>query len=327
MGEGRKRAPARLELKPPIGRLFTLLRPMEPRRRREPFDSPDHLFQIKWDGVRALAFLENGRIRLQNRSGAPRTAQYPELQQLAGLVKAGEAVLDGEIVVLENGRPSFPRVIQRDFCRAVRSIKALARTLRCTYCLFDILYLDGEDLTGRPLQERLEILASIARSEPPLYLNESFAGGLSLYHRVEELELEGIVAKEKRSPYLAGRKSDYWLKIKPRRRQLCVAGGLALKRGAAGSLLLGGYRDGELLYIGRAGSGLSRRDLLLLSDYAAAHRREAPPFSNPPRGAEYLWLEPRLTVVVEFAEWTGGLRLRAPVVAGFSERPPEEARL
>jgi DNA ligase D-like protein (predicted ligase) len=327
VGGGKKRAPGLLKLEPPIGQFFTLIKPMEPQARREPFDSPGHFFQLKWDGVRILAFKDGSSIMLQNRKGRPRTEQYPELQRLAALVRAEDALLDGEVVVMEHGRPSFARVIQRDFCRREGAIKALARVSSVTYCLFDLLYLAGEDLTRRPLEERLRLLGEAVEAAPPVYLNENFYDGVALYRRLEELGLEGIVAKEKSSPYLIGQKSAYWQKIKPRRRQLCVAGGLTVKGGAVGALLLGAYRDGDLLYIGRAGSGLSRRDLLLLQKLAAAHRVQEPPFLNPPRGAEYVWLEPRLTVLIEYAEWTGDLRLRAPVVAGFSDRPPEEARL
>lgn len=317
----------RLKLSPPIGRLFSLLRPMEPRPGEGPFDNPGYFFQIKWDGVRMLAFWEAGRVSLQNRKGHRRTEQYPELQALGELIKAKEALFDGEVVVMEGGKPSFPRVIQRDFCRKGRSIAALAKARPCTYCLFDLLYLDGEDLTGRPLRERLEILTGIVKSESPVYLNENFSEGTALYRQVEKLGLEGIVAKMKESPYLLGQKTGHWLKIKPRRRLLCIVGGLTVSGGAVGALLLGGLRGDDLLYIGRAGSGLSRQDLITLRDYAARHAVPEPPFVNPPREKGRLWLEPRLTVHIEFAEWTGDMRLRAPTVTGFSNRPPEEAHL
>lgn len=325
--KGKKRAPAQPELKPPIGSFFSLLKPMEPQAAPEPFDSDEHFFQVKWDGVRMLAFIEREQVALQNRRGRCRTAQYPELQQLRELVRAGDALLDGEVVAMEEGKPSFARVIQRDFATRERSIRTMMKTIPCIYCLFDILYLDGEDLTSRPLCERLEILAGIVQNGPLLYLNENFDDGVALYRKAEEFSLEGIVAKEKTSPYMFGRKSVSWLKIKPRRRLLCVVGGLTVKGGSIAALLLGGYRDGELLYIGRAGSGLSRRDLLQLRDYAGDHAAPASPFVNPPRGAGMKWLQPRLTVMIEFAEWTAGLSLRAPVVVGFSRRPPEEARL
>ena len=162
---------------------------------------------------------------------------------------------------------------------------------------------------------------------PPLYLNENFQEGRALYREIEQAGLEGIVAKKKKSPYRSGKKSGDWLKIKPRRRQLCVVGGLTMPGGSVGALLLGAYRDGELLYIGKASAGLAESELLLLRDYALENAAAKPYFSNPPRERDYLWLKPYLTVLIEFAEWTANLRLRAPVVIGFSNRPPVEALL
>jgi len=300
---------------------------MEPVSRKEPLNSDAYLYQIKWDGVRILALVEQYRVILKNRKGKLRTEQYPELQKLVGLIRAKSAVLDGEVVALAGGKPSFARVIQRDFCRREQAIRALLRQIPCTYCLFDLLYLDGEDLTGRPIEERQRLLEEIVEAAPPVYPNENFYDGEILYRKIVEAELEGVVAKKKGSPYRSGQKSPDWLKIKPRRRQLCVVGGLTMPEGSVGALLLGAYRDGELLYIGRAGSGLKRKDLLLLRDYARQAGTTEPYFSNPPRGRDLLWLAPRLTVEIEFAEWTGDLRLRAPVVIGFSSRPPSEALL
>ena len=162
-----KRLPlARLELSAPLERHFGSIKPMEPRPAEAPFDDPEYVYQIKWDGIRILAFLEKGRVRLQNRKGRDRTAQFPELQHLAELIRSEEALLDGEVVVMEGGKPSFPRVIQRDFCKNERSILPLSRKLPCTYCLFDLLFLDGKDLTGEPLVERQQLLSEVAPSWP-----------------------------------------------------------------------------------------------------------------------------------------------------------------
>jgi len=312
---------------PPAGDFFTNLQPMEPVSKKEPFDSSAHIFQIKWDGVRILALVDQGQVILKNRTSKPRTKQYPELQKLAALVRVKSAILDGEVIAMGGGKPSFARVLRRDFCRREKMITALQRQIPCTYCLFDLLYLEGADLTGKPLEERLHLLSKIIEVKPPLYLNENFQEGRALYREIEQAGLEGIVAKKKKSPYRSGKKSGDWLKIKPRRRQLCVVGGLTMPGGSVGALLLGAYRDGELLYIGKASSGLAESDLLLLRDYALENAAAKPYFSNPPRERDYLWLKPYLTVLIEFAEWTANLRLRAPVVIGFSNRPPVEALL
>ncbi len=301
---------------------------MEPRSRPEPFDSPDHFFQIKWDGVRILAFKETGRLRLQNRRGRERTAQYPELQELQELAGVKELLLDGEVVVLgETGQPSFPRVIRRDFCTRPASIEQLSRELPCTYCVFDLLYLDGEDLSPRPLSERQKLLEQILGASPAVVITPNFSAGVALYRQVERRGLEGVVAKEKESPYLWGIKSERWLKVKPRREILCAVGGVVEKGGQVGALLLGAFRGEEFLYLGRAGSGLTARDAGLLRDLARTGAVPVPSFVNPPRDPGCCWLEPRLTVLVQYAEWTADLRLRAPVVAGFTTRPAAEAVL
>ncbi len=322
-----KRAPVFPEQPSPALEYYMNVRPMEPLSSKVPPAGSAYIYQIKWDGVRILALIEDGRVILKNRKGSMRTEQYPELQRAAELVKARNAVLDGEVVALTEGKPSFARVIRRDFCRREEAIRALQRQIPCTYCLFDLLYLEGADLALRPIEERHRLLKEVVEAALPLYLNDNFQDGGALYRQVEEAGLEGIVAKKKGSPYRGGRKSADWLKIKPRQRRLCVIGGLTMSRGSVGALLLGAYRDGELLYIGKAGSGLKDKDLLLLRDYARQDRAAEPGFSNPPRGKDLLWLKPRLTVQVEFAEWTADLRLRAPVVIGFTGRSPSEALL
>lgn len=309
----------------PAEKFFNALRPMEPLGKKEPFNSPDYLFQIKWDGVRIMSLIERRRVILKNRKGRPRTEQYPELQKLAELVETGNAILDGEVVALSGGKPSFARVLRRDLCRSEPLIRALQHQIPCTYCLFDLLFWNGSDLTGSPIEERQLLLEKIVKPVYPLYLNENFSDGKALYREIRQEELEGIVAKKKGSPYRIGEKSADWLKIKPRRRQLCVVGGLKMSGGSVGSLILGAYRDGELLYVGKAGSGLKRSDLLLLRDHVLQGAAGKSCFSNPPRGKDLYWLEPHLTVEIEFAEWTGDLKMRAPVVIGFTGRPPDEA--
>lgn len=274
-----------------------------------------------------LAFMDGGRVELQNRKGHCRTIQYPELLGLNRLIKAKEAVLDGEVVVMDQGKPSFPRVIQRDFLHHEQAIKRLARDQPSIYCLFDLIYLDGEDLTTLPLHIRLTRLAEITDSKAPLYLNENFQNGVNLYNRVINLGLEGIVAKKKESSYRLGVKTDDWVKIKPRTRRLCAVGGFSIKNNIVGSLLLGAWQKKDFLYIGRAGSGLSRKDLITLKQYAGEHAEKRPPFVNPPAGKGFVWVKPELTVNIDYMEWTSHLRLRAPVVAGFSARPPDEAIL
>ncbi len=139
--------------------------------------------------------------------------------------------------------------------------------------------------------------------------------------------MEGVVAKRIDSPYLPGRKSDYWLKIKVRRKRSCVVGGYSIKCGIPTALLLGIYRGEELLYIGRAGTGLRDQEWRKLAEFLPLLRQERPAFKNPPRGRQYCWIEPRLVVGVEFMEWTESFSLRAPVIIGFSKEDPKGCQL
>lgn len=338
------------------------IRPMEPvpappppppprlPPRGHPLTDPACAFQVKWDGVRMLAFLDGGRVRLQNRRLRERTAAYPELGALASRIDARRAVLDGEVVVLHEGRPSFPRVLQRELAGAPSA--RLAAALPASFAAFDLLYLDGEDLTGRPFWARQELLSRrVAAEEPPLHVTRNYDDGLSLWGAVVEQGLEGVVAKVRESPYVPGGRSRHWFKVKVRRRVECVLGGYTLMGGGPlpGALLVGLHRDdpgapaahpaapaghpaaspGRLTYIGRVGSGLDETTRAALAGRLPGLGRADPPFDPPPRlaGLACRWVEPVLTVLVDYAEWTEDLKLRAPSLAGFGRSAPEECRL
>ncbi len=302
--------------------------PMQPQPAGEPFHSNSHLFQLKWDGVRMLAFVTRDGVFLQNRRGRDKTLQYPELAVLKDFFSPEqECLLDGELVVLQQGVPSFSRILRRDFCRQEQKIKALTRKYPVIYCIFDIMFLSGDDLLSCPFSERQEILKTISFAGDLFYVNENFQDGLNLYEQVKAKGLEGVVAKEKDSLYLPGMRSRKWLKIKPRRQQLTVLGGMVVKNGLPASLLLGAYQDGSLLYVGRAGSGINSAVQQELKTAAAGLMAAEPPFENPPVLAGVVWLKPLLTVEAEFAEWTDNLKMRAPVIKGFSTLPPAEANL
>ncbi len=317
-----------LDLHAPLQQFFLRVRPMEPISAPQPVKRAGFISQIKWDGVRVLAFVTADGVRLQSRKGRERTLQYPEFQVLKEMVGAGEALIDGEAVALEAGYPRFSRIMERDSLRRESRIKWLSRHKPCTYCIFDLLFWKGEDLTTLPLYRRQEILSELfggLRGEKSIYLNDNFEDEELLFQQICARNLEGIVAKDIHSPYLIGRKSPYWQKIKPRRRQLSVVGGLALKGGRVSSLLLGAYHDGNLYYIGRAGAGLTAAEARELYRAGEMLGVPAPCFVNPPRLGEVIWLEPSLTAEIEFMEWTENLMMRAPVVASFSSSRPEEA--
>lgn len=302
--------------------------PMEPESHPRPFTSGRYRFQVKWDGVRMVAFVQQSQVRLQSRRLRDRTDQYPELAGLANQVAAREAILDGEIVVWWEGKPSFHRVLARETAAGPGRTQDLARAWPASYMVFDLLYLEGENLMGLPWERRQHLLFSTCREGGGLVLTENFPDGEALYVAVVDQGFEGIVAKERASPYLPGRKSSHWLKVKVRRRQKAVVGGYAERTGRVASLMLGAYRDGELFYIGRASAGLTEREWTALARYLRGMTRTNPPFVNPPaRRAGYRWVDPVLPLLVEFSEWTEDLKLRAPVVTGFISDEPENCLL
>ena len=181
-----------------------------------PFDSQEHLFEIKWDGTRALAFVEQGGYRLVNRHRADVTDRYPELTFLGGL-PAG-TVLDGEVVVLQGGKPSFRHLLSRNQARSSFKIQSLARTLPASYVVFDLLYDRFESLLGLPLSTRRERLEELMRryAHPRLICSQGVVGpGKAFFAEVCHQGLEGVVAKRLGSCYRPGRRTRAWVKIKP----------------------------------------------------------------------------------------------------------------
>lgn len=304
---------------------------MEPRPYPKPFNNPQYVFEVKWDGVRILAFLQNGEMRLQNRKGRIRTAQYPEMRALVTLTGGGEAIFDGEMVVLgENNRPSFPAILRRDLVKQEEKVPFLSRQWPVTYVIFDLLWWEGESMLDLPWEARYTKLRQVLTPSSGFYLNENFQDGLSLFAAVKEQGLEGIVAKKKTSPYLPGTKSHYWLKIKSQQRQNCVIGGYLLQLGELTSLLIGAYLSDRLVYLGKVSAALPAKEKKKLTDFLARSRIDRPPFSffsEFLQGKEAFWVLPKMAVTVEFLEWTANLKLRAPKIAGFPRVAPEECKL
>lgn len=295
------------------------LAPMEPLSWPEPFDDPEWIFQVKWDGVRMLAVANDHQINLINRKGHSRTDQYPELTALSQLIPT-DTVLDGEIVAFANGKPSFSSILQRDFAHLSTTIRALRAELPVTYFVFDLLYLRGNDVRLLPLLERQELLESVwPGNGSVLHLVESFPSGRELFSAVKLQGLEGIVAKLRASAYLPGKHGDAWRKVKCFKEVSCLVGGYTRRQGQHSALLLGLYGQEGLIFIGAAGSGLSQADWQALSLFFGAAERAESPFSKAPviRERELHWLEPTLAVRVKFLEWSPDLKLRTPVIIGF----------
>ncbi|WP_438434751.1 ATP-dependent DNA ligase [Gorillibacterium sp. sgz500922] len=283
--------------------------------------------QIKWDGVRMLLYGDQSEIRLVNRRLNERTAQYPEYRELKRLCRAKDVILDGEIIALEQGLPSFHQVMKRDGVRSADRVAPAMRAVPVVYMVFDLLYADGEWILDLPLSERQTRLAELVIPSETLQLVPSVAQGAALYRAIEERGMEGIVCKDLTSRYALGGKDGRWVKIKNDRDLIAVVGGMTLRGNTANALLLGLYReDGQLIYIGHAGTGkLTAADWAEFT--AASHplRQETRPFANrPERWKDAVWLKPVLTVKLKFREWTHHGTLRQPSIQAFVEADAAE---
>jgi bifunctional non-homologous end joining protein LigD len=319
----------------------TAIHPMLATSVDEPFDSPDWLFEIKWDGYRAVAFLDNGRrLRLVSRNQNDLTAQYPDLRDLPSFLRAKTAILDGEIVALdEHGRSSFSLMQQRTGFRERGRRVAAMPDITVLYYAFDLLYLDGYNLRRVPLELRKSALASIVIApNDTVRLSDHFvANGKALFDAVRQKGLEGILAK-KRASFYEERRTSEWLKIKIKHRLEAVIGGYTEPEGSRehfGSVVLGLYdKKGNLIHVGQAGSGFDQRTLAAVWKLLKPIESKTNPFHGPVEALKKVrWVKPKLVAEIEFTEWThpteeGGPKLRAPVFLGLREdKEPKECVL
>ncbi|HEY0515526.1 MAG TPA: DNA ligase D, partial [Solirubrobacteraceae bacterium] len=301
--------------------------PMMARPGALPPDDESWGYEIKWDGVRAIAYSTPGELRLESRNLNDISDSYPELARLSRSLGSRSAVLDGEIVAFDaEARPSFSRLQQRMHVASREQARRLAKHTPVIYIIFDLLWLEGHSLMGLPYAERRERLRELALNGESWQTPEHVVGnGAALLQASAEQRLEGIVAKRLDSIYEPGVRPRTWLKLKTTGRQEFVVGGWLPGKGkrqdTIGALLLGVYEpDGGLRYVGRVGSGFSERELERLRGLLAPLEREDSPFTageRPPREAHFV--EPRLVAEVEFAEWTGAGNLRAPSYQGTRE--------
>ena len=298
------------------------------------FDDPQWLFEIKWDGYRAIAFLERGSVRLVSRNQNDLTAAYPELHSIGASIKAETAILDGEIVALDElGRPSFSLMQQRTGVGSGgRRIQRTRDDVPVVYYVFDLLYLDGYNLMTVPLEERKELLASILTPGGLVRYSDHYIGnGKALLQAAAQNGLEGIVAKLRTSLYLQKRSRE-WLKIKFVRQQECVIGGYTDPRGSRenfGSVVLGLYGDEDrLIHVGHAGSGFTEQShATLWKRLHALETKHSPFFGKVESTRPVHFVKPELVAEIRFTEWTHDMKMRAPVFQGLRfDKKPEECR-
>jgi bifunctional non-homologous end joining protein LigD len=278
----------------------------------EPFDRRNWVFEIKWDGYRAIAEIANRKVKLYSRNAISFADKYkPITKALGGL--GHDAVLDGEVVVLdERGKPSF---------QLLQTYQKF-RKGSIVYVVFDLLYLDGVDLRDRPLRERTQMLASLLPESEHLRVSEQIEEtGVAFFQAAVEQGLEGIMAKNASSPYIEGARNPTWLKIKTRMRQEAVIGGFTRPRGSRqgfGALVLGVYEGDKLVYVGHSGSGFDERGLVEMRARLDPLIQNACPFvRKPATNMPAQWVKPVLVCEIAFQEWTDDGVMRMPIFVGM----------
>ena len=317
----------------------TAIHPMLATASDKPFDDPNWLFEIKWDGYRAIAFIGDGHVRLVSRNQNDLSKQFPDLAALPQFVKAHRAILDGEIVALDDqGRPSFSLMQQRTGFRPGRARLPIREGVQVIYYAFDLLYLDDLDLRRVPLERRKQLLEERVTNSDVIRFSDHYPEkGLALFRAAEQKGLEGIVAKKRDSLYHETRSRE-WLKIKITQRQECVVGGYTDPEGSRdyfGALVLGLYdKQRRLIHVGQVGSGFDQPALQDVFEQLQPLATTKNPFHGEIGGLKKVhFTRPELVAEIKFSEWThetpeGGPKLRAPVFLGLREdKSPEECTL
>jgi bifunctional non-homologous end joining protein LigD len=315
----RERDPFPENVVPMLARLSTL-----------PRDDGKWAVEVKWDGIRAIAYCKPGRVELQTRNLNDVTVQYPEVRRISRALGAHDAVLDGELVAFdENGKPSFERLQQRIHNTDENVVRRRMKTHPVVYVVFDLLYLDARDLTGEPYTRRRELLEGLELSgehwQTPSY---SVGHAKELLAASKEQGLEGVMLKRVDSTYAPAKRTGAWLKVKNVSRQELVIGGWTPGEGRrknhVGALLVGYFeRDGGkqvLRYAGKVGTGFKAADLTAIAARLAPLERKTSPFGagpKPPKGSTFV--EPRLVAEIEFREMTKEGILRHPAYKGLRE--------
>ncbi len=306
------------------------MRPMLATKGTRVPSGDEWVHEIKWDGVRLLADVTPERARFTSRNENDVTGGYPELQELAGR----DLLLDGEVVVLEDGRPSFGALAERMHVRDARRLAVLTQRRPVTFLIFDLLRLDGRDLSREPLAVRRELLESLDLGDVWWQVPATYADGQSLLDATRQQRLEGIVSKRLSSRYDFGARSPHWLKFAHRERTSWVIGGWRPETGSEdrlGALLVGEpTHDGGLIFRGRVGSGIAGRVGPVLKELLAPLARDSSPFTDEVPRVDALgtrWVDPVVVVDVDSLGLGAQGRLRQPSYQGVrSDITPDDLR-
>lgn len=284
----------------------------------EPFHRPGWVYEEKYDGYRILAYKEGSRVTLLSRNAKDRTESFADVAAAMGRLADRALLLDGEVVAFDSSLVSRFQLLQQGDVPYV-------------YAVFDCLYRRGQDLRGTPLPERRAALEDAIGKTDRLFASRRLgANGLAAYGLAVKRGFEGIVAKNPGAPYIEGRSTE-WLKVKVHQEEELVVGGYTPPGGTRshfGALLMGAYRQTDLVYVGKVGTGYTQKTLASLFQTFRPLVRKDPPFVDPPREKGATWLSPKLVAQVAFQEWTADGKLRQPVFLGLrDDKKPREVAL
>ena len=299
--------------------------PMLIAHNQKAFDSENYIYELKLDGIRCLAYLWDSGVELRNKRNKRLNPIYPELKDIYRKAKS-KCILDGELVILNGGKPDFFELQRRSLMSNPVKIEFAVRKLPVCYTAFDILYYDDEQITHLPLMERKEILSENIRESTSLAVTRYIeTNGVAFYNAAAEQGLEGIVAKRKDSKYYSNKTTKDWIKMKALLDADFIVCGYYINTGNTASAILGAYKNGKILYQGHASFGVSRQDFDIMEK---SQKTDKSIYADFPDFDDVTWLAPRLVCKVEFMERTPGGGLRQPIFKGLrDDKTPEECTI
>jgi bifunctional non-homologous end joining protein LigD len=298
-----------------------LIRPMLATLSPGIVEGPQWVFEEKYDGIRAVAGRERGKVKIWSRMLQDLTGGFPHIVDAVEALGDGDLVIDGELVALDAKGVSRFQLLQR---------RGTAGASATRYAVFDVLEQDGGSLMSRPLGERRAALERlVGRRTAPLFISRRMVrDGKAAYREAKRLGWEGIIAKDEGSPYQPGVRSPFWRKVKVRKESEFVIGGYTAPKGGRrllGALLVGLYDGPKLRYVGKVGTGFTQDTLEMLARKLERLRTEKSPFDPPPPIRDATWVRPRLVAQLAYAEWTADGKLRQPAFLGLrTDKDPSE---
>ncbi len=307
------------------------IHPFEPVTEEKIPTGSNWISQIKWDGVRVLTYYDGNEVKLFNRQLNERTAIFPELTAIKSYSTANSVILDGEVIALDKeGKPSFHEVMRRDGIRRVERVNDVRKEVPIYYMIFDVVFYNGEWVNDQPLRERLNLLSQIINPNDLMQLVPSQTDGQNLFEVVRQHDLEGIICKNLNSRYTINGKNDEWKKIKNYKDVIAVVGGVTYRAGIVNSMLIGLYDNHQqFFYIGSVGTGkLTHSEWQQFTKMIEPLKTAQKPFANQPeRQNNIQWIQPVITVKVNYIEWPEGHSLRQPSIQAFVDQAPESCKI